>query len=182
MSSQKLIRILCCSVLVCLWGLPAVAADPVFSSEQDRELVDLTVYNDDLALVREVREVQLPQGEFEFEFRDVPARINPVTLLVAGTGRAGFSVLEQNYEFDLLSPERILAKYVGRDISWIQEDGSRVDGRLLGVNNGPVYQVDGEILFEVPGRLALPELPQNLRARPTLVWLARASRAGQSTV
>ncbi len=109
----------------------------------------------------------------------MPARINPVTLLVSGGGRSGLEIHEQNYEYDLLSPERILQKYVGRDISWIQADGSRITGQLLGMNSGPVYRVDGEILFEVPGRLALPSLPNNLRARPTLVWSAETRRGGE---
>ncbi len=168
-------------VIVALTGA-AQAGELVVSGEGDRRLVDLTVYNHDLALVREVREVDLPKGEFQFEFRDVPARINPVTLLVTAGGGSGLEILEQNYEFDLLSPERILTKYVGREIAWIQEDGSRIEGRLLGMSNGPVYQIAGEILFEVPGRLALPELPANLRARPTLVWTAHTDGAGRAEV
>jgi len=172
---------------VVVWGLMSLgsssAADEgLISSAADRTSVDLTVYNQDLALVREVRRVTLPEGDFPFEFRDVPARINPVTLLVSSQGATGFSVYEQNYEFDLLSPERILSKYVGREISWLQEDGSRITGTLLGMNSGPVYQVDGEIRFEVSGQLALPELPANLRAQPTLVWLANAQKKGQAEI
>ncbi len=157
----------------------ATATELVVSGAQDRRLIDLTVYNQDLALVREVRLVDLPKGAFDFEFRDVPARINPVTLLVSGGGKSGLMIHEQNYEYDLLSPERILSKYVGQDIAWIQPDGSRINGKLLGTNSGPVYEVGGEILFEVPGRLALPRLPANLRARPTLVWSAETKRGGQ---
>jgi hypothetical protein len=170
------------SLLCLLATAPLQAAEPLVSGEQDRQQLDLTVYNQDLALVREVRQVTLPKGEFSFEFRDVPSRINPVTLLVAGDGPSGLAILEQNYEFDLLSPDRILGKYVGREIAWIQTDGTRITGTLLGTNDGPVYKVGGEILFEVPGRLALPDLPPNLRARPTLVWLASARRAGAAKV
>lgn len=158
------------------------AEEVIISRESERTSVDLTVYNHDLALVREVRRVTLPKGDFPFEFRDVPARINPVTLLVSSTGGTGFSVYEQNYEFDLLSPERILAKYVGREISWLQEDGSRITGTLLGMNNGPVYRVDGEIRFEVSGQLALPDLPDNLRAQPTLVWSAHTAKQGDAEI
>ncbi|MCB1183813.1 DUF4139 domain-containing protein [bacterium] len=160
----------------------AGAEDLLGSDAGDRRELQLTVYNHDLALVREVRRIDLPKGTFGLEFRDVPARINPVTLLVTGDGGTGLTVLEQNYEFDLLSPERILAKYVGRQISWIQEDGSRVTGTLLGTNSGPVYEVDGEVVFEVPGRIALPSLPGNLRARPTLVWTAHSEKSGAADV
>jgi len=166
------------------WAGAAAGADIplVASGESDREQVDVTVYNRDLALVREIRRVTLPQGDFSFEFRDVPSRINPVTLLVSSSGASRLELYEQNYEFDLMSPDRILEKYVGRDLAWIQEDGSRRTGTLLGMSGGPVYRVDDEIVFQMPGRLALPRLPENLRARPTLVWLAHAGRAGSAAV
>lgn len=168
-----------------LAGTGAAAADaagPVTSGAQDRRAVDVTVYNHDLALVREMRAVELPAGELRLEFRDVPARIDPVTLLAGSGDRGRFEVIEQNYEFDLLSRERILEKYVGRDVAWIQEDGSRVSGTLLGMTGGPVFRVGGEVLFEVPGRLALPDLPANLRDRPTLSWLASSSRRGTAEI
>ncbi len=171
--------------LLLLVGAVAVSAadDPfVASGEGDRERIDVTVYNRDLALVREIRRVTLPKGDFTFEFRDVPSRINPVTLLVSSSGGSGLELYEQNYEFDLMSPDKILQKYVGRELAWIQEDGTRRTGTLLGMSNGPVYRVDEEIVFEMPGRLALPELPENLRARPTLVWLAHTSRGGSTEV
>jgi hypothetical protein len=71
---------------------------------------------------------------------------------------------------------------VGRELTWIQEDGTRLSGTLLGMSSGPVYRVDEEIVFKMPGRLALPALPENLRARPTLVWLAQAARAGSAEI
>ena len=104
----------------------------------------------------------------------------PNTLIVGGGDKAGFELMEQNYEFDLISREKILEKYVGRPLAWIQEDGSRIDGELLSVVSGPVFLVGGEIVFEVPGRLALPDMPANLRARPTLVWLAQAAKAAEA--
>jgi hypothetical protein len=171
------------SLAVSLAGV-ASAQNPasVASGEDDRERIDVTVYNRDLALVREIRRVDLPAGEFTFEFRDVPSRINPVTLLVSSSGRTGLELFEQNYEFDLMSPDKILQKYVGRELTWIQEDGTRLSGTLLGMSSGPVYRVDEEIVFEMPGRLALPDLPENLRARPTLVWLAQAAQAGSAEI
>jgi hypothetical protein len=158
----------------------AFAEDRIVSaSEPDaRTRLELTVYNSDLALVRETRTVALPRGESWLEFRGVPARINPRTLIIDRSGGSAFHLIEQSYEFDLMSKSKILEKYVGRDLTWIQEDGRRINGTLLGTAEGPVYKVDGEIVFEVPGRLALPSLPQNLRARPTMVWRLNADRAG----
>ncbi len=152
----------------------AVASDPA-----DRTGLELTVYNSDLALVRETRTVELPSGEGSLEFRGVPSRIEPRSLIVDHSGGKPFRLLEQSYEFDLMSRKRILEKYVGRELTWIQEDGRRVTGTLLGMAEGPVFRVDGEIVFEVEGRLALPSLPDDLRARPTLVWRTRADRAGE---
>lgn len=172
------IAVLGAAALVAAAGAVAGETGPVVSGAGDRRAVDVTVYNHDLALIRETRALSLPAGIVRIEFRDVPARIDPVTLMVTAGDRDGFSLLEQNYEFDLLSRERILEKYVGRDVAWLQEDGSRVAGTLLGMNGGPVFRVGGEIAFDVPGRLVLPDLPANLRDRPTLVWLADNPQRG----
>ncbi|MDD5719025.1 MAG: DUF4139 domain-containing protein [Candidatus Krumholzibacteria bacterium] len=161
-------------------GTIAAADTAVISEPGQRKLLELTVYNQALALVREVRAVDLPAADFALEFRGVPQQIRPATLLVEGKGHTGLVILEQNYEFDLMSREKILEKYVGRDVAWIQEDGERISGRLLGMAAGPVYEVGGEVVFEVPGRIALPQLPENLRARPTLVWRAQTERKGQA--
>ncbi len=154
----------------------------VRSSAADLQRIDVTVYNSNLALVREVRRIDLPRGDFTLEYRGVPSSIQPTTLLVSTDPDGRLVLYDQNYEYDLMTPDKILQKYVGRDIAWIQEDGSRVTGRLLGVNSKPVFQVGGEILFEVPGRLVLPRMPANLRARPTLVWNAHADKGGATTV
>lgn len=162
---------------------PAEAADgtPVVVSEAaGRRALDVTIYNQDLALVREVRAVELPRGVAALEFRDVPAQIEPRSLLVEAAGGRSLRLLEQNYEFDLLSREKILEKYVGQPVSWIQEDGKRIEGRLLGMAAGPVFEVGGEVVFEVPGRIALPALPANLRARPTLVWRLDGGAGGRT--
>lgn len=173
--------------LALIWGISVARASaaevPVLKSDRsDMQEVYLTVYNQNLALVREVRNIDLPSGDFTLEYREVPSSIQPATLLVEADSRAELTLYDQNYEYDLMTPDKILEKYVGRDVSWIQEDGSRITGRLLGLNGRPVYQVDEEILFEVPGRLALPDLPANLRARPTLVWNAHARQSGKARV
>jgi hypothetical protein len=172
------------AVALGLGGAAAGAATfPVAASEaQGRKVLDVTIYNNDLALVREVRAVELPAGACALEFRDVPAQIEPRSLLVDFGAKSPVRLLEQDYEFDLLSREKILEKYIGQEVAWIQEDGKRIEGRLLGMTAGPVFEVDGEVLFEVPGRIALPALPANLRARPTLVWRLDAGKGGASEV
>jgi hypothetical protein len=165
-----------------LSGGPAVAVDPVVSKTEARSELDLTVYNRNLALVREVRSAEVPAGVFSLEFQDVPSQIEPRSLVIETTGRAGLRILEQNYEFDLMSMEKILHKYVGQEISWLQDDGERITGRLLGMQAGPVYEVNEEIVFKVPGRIVLPALPENLRARPTLVWKVETERSAQAEI
>ncbi|MFH1841716.1 MAG: DUF4139 domain-containing protein [bacterium] len=152
------------------------------SGADTRQELDVTIYNQNLALVREVRQIDLPGGVFGLEFQDVPAQIEPRSLVVGTADDSELRIIEQNYEFDLMSQEKILQKYVGRELSWIQEDGSRITGRLLGMAAGPVYEVNEEVVFMVPGRIALPTLPDNLRARPTLVWKADAERRQNASV
>ena len=167
-----------------LAAAPAAGADRNVSSSEseERTRLELTVYNSDLALVRETRTVKLPDGESWLEFRGVPARIDPRSLIVDQSDGRPFRLIEQSYEFDLMSRAKILEKYVGRELTWIQEDGRRLTGKLLGTAEGPVYEVDGEIVFEVPGRLALSSLPENLRARPTMVWRLDADREGERAI
>lgn len=155
------------------------AREGIISRAEDRQDIALTVYNADLALVRETRRLDAPAGEFIVEFQDVPTAINTRSLLINVTSGAPLEILEQNYEYDLMSKQKILEKYVGRPLSWIKEDGSRIDGTLLGMADGPIFEVGGEIVFEVPGRIALPDLPENLRARPTLIWQVDSSKKGE---
>jgi len=172
---------LAAAVVVLAAACPAGAAEipVVLSGADDRSELMLTIYNENLALVREVRGIELPGGAARLEFQDVPSQIEPRSLLVETAAGKGLRLLEQNYEFDLMSREKILEKYVGREVGWLQEDGSRRTGTLLGMAQGPVFQVDGQVVFEVPGRLALPELPGDLRALPTLVWQVQAEGAGR---
>jgi hypothetical protein len=163
---------------VCGTAAAEAADGDIVSSAQDREDIALTVYNSDLALIRESRRMTLPAGAFNIEFQDVPTAINTRSLLIDVAKGGSIDLIEQNYQYDLMSKQKILEKYVGRQLSWIKEDGSRVTGTLLGMADGPIYEVDGEIVFQVPGRIALPELPENLRSKPTLIWRAEADRAG----
>ncbi|MBD3219719.1 DUF4139 domain-containing protein [bacterium] len=177
MISQKMLTTVLAATLL-LGASGAMADTPVRSDPDQRQAIELTVYTRDLALVREVRTVRMPDGEFQLEFRGVPEKIKPATLLIGGD--RGLSVLEQNYEFDLMSRQSILEKYVGREVAWILEDGGRVSGRLLATAQGPVFEVDGDIMFEMPGRIVLPSLPEDLRARPTLVWRVQRDDAAEA--
>jgi len=165
---------------------PATTTKSV-STEQDRKQVSITVYNQNFGLVREVRELsQLGAGKVELEFRDVAANIQPETVHIKSLGVAGgLSVLEQNYRYDLLTPQTLLEKYVGKRVRayrYHEQTGKEdvVDADLLSNADSPVLKINGEITFGYPGRLAFPEVPDNLIAKPTLVWLVDSAAPRQT--
>ena len=156
---------------------PAPAQDA--STLDDQTELAVTVYNSDLALVRDVRTLQVPRGVTDLRFMDVAATVNPATVHFRSlTEPARLNVLEQNYEYDLLEPEKLLRKYVGRDVTLVRlrQDGGTVreeavTARLLSYNNAPVWQIGGEIITGLHAdHIRFPELPGNLFARPTLIW------------
>jgi hypothetical protein len=149
------------------------------STLDDQSELALTVYNSELALVRDVRNVRLPQGSFDLRFMDIAATVNPATVhLRSLTEPARLGILEQNYEYDLLEPDKLLRKYVGRDVVLMrsrQENGTtrneEVKARLLSYNTAPVWQIGNEIITGLHAdHMRFPELPENLYARPTLIW------------
>lgn len=153
--------------------------EPVTTSvtqEQQKE-VSLTVYNQNLGLVKDNREIRLGSDVHEIRFMDVASQINPTTVhLKSLTDPQGLKILEQNYEYDLLNPAKLLDKYVGKKIKIVDKNyytGEErvVEATLLSTNGGLVYQIDGSIHLGHPGRVILPEIPDNLIAKPTLVWL-----------
>ena len=156
------------------------------STAQDRREVAVTAYNNNLALVREVRQIEaLPRGEFDLHFLDVPALINPrtVSLRSAGPSGGGVSVLEQNYEYDLTSPERLMDKYLGKEMDLIETTEGLQDrvtrATLLSTTGGHVFRIGDKIAVGHPGRVVLPSLPEGLFNRPTLVW--KLSNEGPSS-
>jgi hypothetical protein len=162
----------------------ASAAQPQVEGRDTSTLDDqielaLTVYNSDLALVRDVRNVQLPRGTFDLRFMDIAATVNPATVHIRSlTEPTRLDVLEQNYEYDLLEPDKLLRKYVGRDVTLVRlvQDGGdtrqeEVKARLLSFNNAPVWQIGNEIVTGMHAdHIRFPELPGNLYSRPTLIW------------
>jgi len=162
--------------LIALLGTSA-AADPGehVSSLSDQRAVGITIYNSELALVRDRRHLSLPRGESQLALRDVSAKIQPETaLLTSLTAPTGLAVFEQNFDYDLLSPQKMLEKYVGRDVDVVRYDprtGERRTerARVLATNEGVVLRYADRIETSVNGTLSFPSLPPDLRDRPTLV-------------
>jgi hypothetical protein len=157
------------------------------STAADRKAVSITVYNQNFGVVREVRELAtLGTGQVSLEFRDVAATIQPETVAIKSlTAPGAISVLEQNYRYDLLTPKTLLEKYVGKKIRayrYHEASGKEdaADAELLSVAEGPILRLNGEITFGYPARLAFPRVPDNLIAKPTLMWLVSSQKAAQT--
>ena len=165
-----------------------LSAAPLTSTHADQLQVSLTIYNSNLGLVKDVREIELAEGLTRLQFMDVAARIMPTTVLIRSqTDSENFQVLEQNYEYDLLSPETLLEKYVGKEVRLLDKNyftgkDELVTATLLATNDSPIYQVGDDISIGLPGRVILPQLPANLIAQPTLVWLLQAQAASTHTI
>ncbi|MEN6521247.1 MAG: DUF4139 domain-containing protein [Armatimonadota bacterium] len=148
--------------------------------------VQLTVYNGNFALVKDTRTVTLNQGTNSIEVEDVAALIDPTSILIRSLSNSGsFSILEQNYQYDLINPENILNKSVGQRVTFtiFDESGKQYtqSGILLSpVSNGGVVikTDDGNVVLSPQGQVSLVKMPEGLRPRPTLNWLLRSSKSG----
>jgi hypothetical protein len=158
---------------------PATTAEPLTTTEKDQTDLSVTVYNSNLALVRDVRQIHLQSGAFPLHFEDVAASIMPATVHFRSlTDPAKLGVIEQNYEYDLLDPQKLLQKYVGREVTLVRAEtdaGStkwvETKALLLSDNNGAVWKIGDEIVTGMSAdSYRFPDLPGNLYSRPTLVW------------
>lgn len=163
-----------------------VQADELRSTLQDQSHVAVTIYNENLALVKDQRAIQFSSGNNALAFRDVSARMRPETALLRSLTSPGkLSVIEQNFDFDLLTPQKLLDKYVGRSVDIIRTNPATgvettEQAQVLSAANGVVMKIGNRIETGVPGRIVYPDVPENLRDRPTLVMsLVNAGAAKQ---
>jgi hypothetical protein len=161
------------------------------TSLNDQTDLNVTVYNSNIALVRDVRQLTLPSGTFRLKFMDIAATVNPATVHFRSLNDPEkLGVIEQNYEYDLLEPAKLLHKYVGKEVTLVrsyQENNStkreEIKATLLSDNNGPVWKIGNDI---VTGMFAesyrFPEVPANLYDRPTLLMSLENSGARKQQV
>lgn len=158
------------------------------STLADQREVAVTIYNENLALVKDQRRVQLKPGASALAFRDVSARMRPETALLRSVSAPGsLSVLEQNFDFDLLTPRKLLEKYVGQTVSVVRTNpatGAETteQATVLAANDGVVLQIGQRIETGIPGRLVFGTVPANLRDRPTLVMSLENTAASAQEV
>lgn len=147
---------------------------------------EVTVYNSNLGLVKETRPFTLKTGVTELKVEDVAAQIDPTSVHFKSlTAPDAVTVLEQDFRYDLASPDSILSRYLGKEIELERvtgRDGEKretIKGTLLSNAGGRVLQSNGKILINPPGSPVLPELPEGLLTKPTLVWKLNAAKGGE---
>lgn len=170
---QKVLSALLAGTVI-LGTAPALAEQSTIADQKD---LSVTIYNDNLGLVREVRALKLEKGARELQFADVAAQIDPTSVSLRSlTAPQDLQVLEQNYEYDLLTPHKLLEKYIGQEVE-IHTGNAISKATLLSTNEGAVYRIGDKIYMQAPGAVVLPKVPDNLIARPTLKWMLQNDRS-----
>lgn len=151
------------------------------------ESVELTVYNQNIALVRDTRSFDLGQGVNEVRFSDVASQIDPTSVHFRSlTDPQGTAVLEQNYEYDIVGTHKLMQKYLDQAIELVTQDGSEYQGTLLsGADDVILQDATGGVTvvrLDQIQQFNFPELPEGLITRPTLVWLLEAGQGGDQNV
>ena len=146
--------------------------------------LEVTIYNENLALVQDVRDLDIAQGRQRLEFKDVSSAIRPETVSLAADGVA---IVEQNFDYDLLTPSKLMEKAVGQEVQIVRTNpgnGQEITetATVLAANEGVVLKIGDriEVLRDdgVPTRVIFAKVPDNLRARPTLSVTVDSDHAG----
>ena len=167
-----------------LFGSGFLSAGEIRSTVEDQQALSLTVYNQNFALIRDIRKVKLAQGENTLAVREVSALIRPETAILNNLTHAdGLTLIEQNFDYDLLTPQHLLQKFVGKQVRVIKSHPTtgaeqEVEATVLSANNGVVLKIGDRIETGVPGRIVYDKVPDNLRDRPTLSVVIDSNNAG----
>ena len=181
---------LCAAIVAALAAVSVAnsAVDERPSTLQDQQSVAVTIYNENLALVKDTRRVTLDAGNNRLALREVSGQMRPETAQLRSLSHPGsLALIEQNFDFDLLTPAKLLEKYVGRNVRIVKTHPttgaeSFETATVLAANNGVVLRIGERIETGLPGRIVYDGVPANLRDRPTLVSELHSARAGNQTV
>ncbi|MDP4219371.1 MAG: DUF4139 domain-containing protein [Bacteroidota bacterium] len=157
-------------------------ASPLFAQEAKRESIALTVYNSNLGVVRDVRLFDLKKGQSEVKLLDVPSRIDPTTVKITALKHPkDIGILEQNFEYDLVNQEKLLEKYIDKQITLTDDKGNRTDGTLLSSSGSQITLSSPTGILMFPNtnqyRISVPNLPEGLITKPTLIWNVKSNSA-----
>ncbi|MCM8788559.1 MAG: hypothetical protein NC907_02085 [Candidatus Omnitrophica bacterium] len=176
---KALLRFLCLAICACLQA-----------QEMERKELSLTVYNQNFAIVRDVRTIELKEGLNIVKCFDIAAQIEPESVSFKSlTAPDRCSILEQNFEYDIVNTEKLLKKYIDRKIKLMTKDNNTYSGYLSSydkdhlvvsenIGNGPVYMITRENIRDIE----FPQLPEGLITKPTLVWNISNAKAGKHLV
>ncbi len=180
------------SLALLLFGAAIVAAGawnnayPPSTAQAQPKVIDLTVYNSNIGLIKEVRQFQLKTGVNHVSVADVPSQIIPESVHFRSLDDPEAVVLEQNYEYDIVGSQKLLEKYVDQPIVVITQDDGKHQGTLLSGSNDIIIQTeDGGVdvlKYDQVRQFTFPKLPEGLITKPTLQWLVDASKAGAQEV
>lgn len=166
--------VLSCLLMISTPGFATPLAEKTTTIKDQTEMA-VTIYNNNLALIKDTRDIRLDNNLNKLAWREVSAKIQPETALLRNlTSPTGFHIQEQNFDFDLLTPQKLLEKYTNRKISVIRthpSSGQETEEKatVLATNGGVVLKFNNRIETGIPGRLSFPDVPKNLRDKPTLV-------------
>jgi len=186
MQPKKLYAAVAAALATCPLAHSAVEEMP--STLKDQQSVAITIYNENLALVKDTRRVTLETGPNRLALREVSGRMRPETAQLRSLSHPGaLTMVEQNFDFDLLTPAKLLEKYVGRTVRVVKTHPttgaeSVETATVLAANNGVVLKIGDRIETGLPGRIVYDGVPANLRDRPTLVTELLSARAGAQTL
>jgi hypothetical protein len=156
-------------------------ASTAYASEEEKRTsldeqtsVAVTIYNENLALIKDQRTITLDNGFNLLAFRGVSAKMRPETALLRNLNNAGLNVIEQNFDFDLLTPQKLLEKYVGKQVriatmNPVTGEEKIEEATVLSTNQGVVIKINDRIETNPRGRFIFDKVPENLRDQPTLV-------------
>jgi len=170
--------VLCCTLL----AAPARAQIQAAPETDGNRQLSVTVYNQDIALVREERSIHLAGGRSTLRYADVAAQIDPTSVHLIPVSGGDFRVLEQNFQYDLVSGDRLLERSLEGTVRVVGKDGGVSEGKLLSFDGGSIV-IDTKDGIKILNRsetreLSVTQLPGGLISRPTLAWLVDAQGAG----
>ncbi len=166
-----------------LFFVAIFALCPVFAYS-----ASVTIYNNDFALVREVKDFELEEGNQKIEITDVAAKLDPTSVLPKFYSDANkISILEQNYDYDLVNSNKLLQKYIGKEVTVERQlpnsKKEQITGTLLAVNGGIILKTNNDkIIINPTGEISLSGLPEGLMLKPTISWLIDSKISGNRTM
>jgi len=166
-------------------GAPAIAQEVAVPAPEKG--ANLTIYSGDFALVRDRRSVRLPASSAELAFTGVSGQMQPETALLEVLSGDALTITEQTFNFDVLTPERLMRGAVGQEVGVVLVNTATGEetikrAKILSVTNGLVIEMDGHIHTGAPGRIVFDKLPEGVRAQPALLMSVRGEAKQETSV